>query len=341
MATTSNDVDIRTAHLVDLPVLRRLTEHALVLDSELGCTRDTLGVHGALIGGGMWTRDHYTLIGRVNRQNIAGQIRVKPQDHLAQIVFIAPQHDDGDSNTGLLHMLDAMVTEAGRRGAHMLTAEIDEHSPMFTTFRSCGFAVYARQELWRGTLPFPAHIQPAALTRESTDDTFDIQLLYSNIVPRLVQPIAVPSSESEGLVYRQDGRVRGYIAFSEGKHGVYVTPYLHPDIPYQHAASILAGAIVKAERAEKAPITICVRRYQDWLETALREIGFDVVGQGAVMVKHIAAGVRHSAYATLTQVLEAMPAAPQPAAPTHRISRIIRIRPKHSGDFVKPLWNIV
>ncbi len=340
MANGINEPDIRAANLVDLPVLRRLTENALILDTELGCTRDTLGVHGALIGGGMWSRDHYTLIGRVNKQMVAGQIRIKPEDHVAQIVFIAPPHDEGDSNTGLLHMLDAMIIEAGRRGAHMLTAEIDELSPMFTTFRSCGFAVYARQELWRGVLPFPAHIEPATLTRETIDDSFDIQLLYSNIVPRLVQPFTVPSRESEGLVYREEGRVRGYIAFSEGKNGVYVTPYLHPDIPYQQAASILAGAILKAERAERAPITVCVRRYQDWLETALHEIGFSVIGQGAVMVKHIAAGIRQAAFTSLAQMLDAMPAAPTPITPTHRISRIVRIRPKDSGDFVKPSWNV-
>jgi len=94
MANGINEPDIRAANLVDLPVLRRLTENALILDTELGCTRDTLGVHGALIGGGMWSRDHYTLIGRVNKQMVAGQIRIKPEDHVAQIVFIAPPHDE-------------------------------------------------------------------------------------------------------------------------------------------------------------------------------------------------------------------------------------------------------
>ena len=42
-----------------------------------------------------------------------------------------------------------MVFEAGRRGAHMLSAEVDENAPLFKTMRQASYAIYARQEIWR------------------------------------------------------------------------------------------------------------------------------------------------------------------------------------------------
>lgn len=322
------DPDIRAAKLVDLPVLRRLTEHAAVLDCELGCTRDTVGVHGALIGGGMWARDHYTLVGRAHKQMIAGQIRIKPAEHLAQIVFVAPSLQDGESNTPHLHLIDALAAESGKRGAHLLVAEVDESSSLFTTMRSAGFAVYARQELWRGMLS--ETVTPAELTRDVGDDAFDLQLLYTRVVPKLVQPIAVPPPDSDGYVYREDGEVRGYVTVSEGKNGIYLVPYLDPDLSSRQAAAILAGAMMQASRADKVPVTVCVRRYQEWLTTALALIGFEPHDQQAVMVRHIAAGVRQPAYQLFAQVLDALPAGAR--TPTTRMTPTVLIHPVGKGE---------
>jgi hypothetical protein len=325
--------------------MRRLADSVTILDSELVCTREANTSHSSLISGAIFQRGSYTLVGKINRQQIVGHFRLKSHDHLAQIVFIAPTLEDESEDTAWLHLIDAMASEAGKRGAHMLTAEVDECTPLFKTMRSSGFAVYARQELWRGSLPLPGHIAPAKLVKETSDDTFDIQVLYSNIVPRLVQPIAVPSHDSEGYVYREEGRARGYVAVSEGKNGVYLMPFLHPDIVFREAASILAGAIYAdsriAARAERVPIYVCVRRYQDWLESALQELGFEPCGQQAVMVRHIAAGIRQPAFAPLAQALDAIPSAAHApgGSPTHRISRISEIG--RTRDFVHRRWNVV
>jgi hypothetical protein len=145
----------------------------------------------------------------------------------------------------------------------------------------------------------------------------EIQLLYSNIVPRLVQPIAVPSSDSQGLVYRQRGRVQGYIAVSEGKCGIYLMPFMHPDILFSEASAIIAGAIAKTVKADKLPVYVCVRRYQDWLEDGLVDLGFQPISQQAVMVRHIAAGVRHTVFAPVARALEVIPNTVRP--PTSRV----------------------
>jgi hypothetical protein len=319
----------RSVLLVDLPLVWRLVDNGMILHSEYAYTRALSPQNVALSSLILPQRGLYTLLSRSDKHQVVGQFRMKADDQLAQIITIAPEMEDAEQdNTVWLHILDAMTQAAGKRGAHMLTAEIDESSPMFTTLRKSGFAVYARQEIWRrlpGT-PMPESIVPTTLTKETDDDAMDIQLLYSNIVPRLVQPIAVPSGDSEGLVYRQNDRVMGYIAVSEAKHGIYLMPFLHPDILFGEASAIIAGAIAQASRADRLPVYVCVRRYQDWLEDGLATLGFDPISEQAVMVRHIAAGIRHAVFAPLSHSLEALPQAVRP--PTSRISEFT--------DFVEP-----
>jgi hypothetical protein len=316
-----HETQTRSVTLMDLPWVRRLCENGIILDSELAYTRAAGGPQSAILSSVILPqRNLQTLISKCEKQAVVSQFRMKPDDQLAQIVTIAPgMHDETTDNTVWLHALDAMTVAAGKRGAHMLTGEIDEQSAMFATMRRAGFAVYARQEIWRREpgVAIPGDIIPADLTDETDADAMDIQLLYSNIVPRLVQPIAVPSSESEGLVYRQEGRVQGYIAVSEGKYGIYIMPFLHPDILFSEASAIIAGAIAQTAKAEKMPVYVCVRRYQDWLEDGLAELGFEPISQQAVMVRHIAAGVRQSIFAPIAHTLEVIPSAMRP--PTSRV----------------------
>jgi hypothetical protein len=306
--------DTRTAQLRDIPLVKRLADKGTVLDSELGFTRAADGPESAVLSSiFLPQRGLLTLIARCDKEHVVGQIRMKASEHLAQIVYIAPRLDEGRSDTAWLHMLDAMAAEAGKRGAHNLTAEVDEASPLFQTMRTSGFAVYARQEIWMrrpGQGPQVAEVSP--LTEETDADALDIQLLYCNIVPRLVQHIAVPSSESTGLVYRQGERIQGYIACSEGKFGVYLVPYLHPDILFTEVSAILAGAIARTNRGDKVPIYVCMRRYQDWLEDVLVEQGFERCAEQAVMVRHITAGIRQAAFRPLSHKLEAIPSPIRP-----------------------------
>lgn len=327
----SHDTDIRAAKLVDLPLISRLVEKGTMLDSELWCTREVVGSQSALLSSiPLPQRELFTLVGRVGRQSVVGQFRLRSYDHLAQMVYVAPPLEPGMSDTPWLHLIDAITAEAGRRGAHILSAEVEEDSPLFITMRTAGFAVYAREQLWmrppgRG---LPGGITPAVLTEETEADAGEIQLLYSNIVPRLVQPVVGPPPDSRGFVYRgvaqrpdrPDGCVQGYVAVSEGKSGIYLLPFLHPDVLFSEASAIIAGAIGRVARADRLPVYVCVRRYQDWLEETLTDLGFEPGKPQAVMVRHIAAGVRHAAFAPLSQALEMIPSPIRP--PTSRIDKL-------------------
>ncbi|MCS7069935.1 MAG: hypothetical protein NZM00_00400 [Anaerolinea sp.] len=301
------EVEIHTAKWIDLPVLHRMSDSAIALHAELKCTLpqgEGLAVRPPLV-----LRRHgvYTLVGRVHRQPIAGQYRLKADDHLAQMLVLSPRLDENAPDSAWLHLIDAMTAHAGRRGAHMLTGEVDEGSRLFCTMRQAGFAVYARQELYFA--PSPLSLRPAdrlvgVLDDETDADAMGVQLLYANIVPRLVQPIAVPSSSSTGMVYRRDDQIMGYLALSSGRGGLYVLPFLHPDIPGREAAAVLYAAIMRmAGRGVGQPVYVCVRRYQDWLVEPLQALGMERVAEQAVMVRHIAAGVKQPAFARVPVAL--------------------------------------
>ncbi len=325
--------DIHAAKLVDLPLIRRLAEKGTILDSELRCTREVTGPQSVLLSSILPQRGFYTLVGRAGRQSIVGQFRVRGDERIAQIVYIAPQLDAHRRDTAWLHLIDAMAVEAGKRSVHMLMAEVDEDSPLFVTMRTAGFAVYARQEIWkRDPAALPTH--PCADLSDGKDSDLNaMQSLYGQIVPRLVQPVAMPPEDSEVYVYRQDGRMQGYIAVSVGKTGVYIMPMLHPDIYYPDAKAILMGVLGRIGRADRLPVYVCVRRYQDWLEDALTTLGFLSCQPQALMVRHIAAGVRQAAFTPLEQSLEVIPNVVRPPTSSAKI--------EHIGEKIPILWNDV
>ncbi len=307
--------ETRAVTLVDIPLVRRLSESGgMVLDSELFYTDATGAQSSGLITLLLPYRGVYTMVTRTENQQVAGQFRLRQNDAYAQITYVAPAPQEGEDDSAWLHVLDAMAAEAGKRGAHLLTAEVEESAPLFKTMRIASYAIYARQEIWCRSPEDATAYEPrhdVELTDTTEDDLAGIYLLYGNIVPKLVQPVTELPGEGEGFVYRRDDRVEGYIGVVDGKMGVYLTPHLHPDV-FSEAPAVIAAAIAKVERTGKVPVFIRVRRYQDWLDDALVELGFTICARQAVMVKHIAAGVRAAAFTPLRQRLEAVPSPVKP-----------------------------
>lgn len=303
----SRDTDTRAVTLVDIPLVRRLTDQATVLDSEIEYTRDIGGPNGALLSSILLPqRGLHTLVARSAKQQVVGQFRIRPDDHNAQIVYIAPELHDGESDTVWLHILDAMTREAGRHNVHALVAEVEERSCLFETMRASGFAVYARQQIWRRKPGSYAQTEPPVKLQAQTDaDVTGISSLIANTVPPLMQQITLPNDDLPGWVYRRQDRIEAYVAVVEGKQGYYLIPYIHPDISLQTSA-ILASVIRGLNRTDRLPIYIRVRRYQDWIGAALEALQFEPGPRQAVMVRHIAAGVRQSNFKTVAEELAAV-----------------------------------
>ena len=285
--------DTRAITIVDIPFLWRLS-NGTVLDSELGLTRDARGPNSALLSSILFPRGVYTLVARSDSHRVVGQFRYRPDDLSAHIVYLAPALAEDTEDTVWLHILDAMAREAGKYGAHALVAEVEPSSHLFETMRTARFGTYTRQMIWRHE-PLQAPPQPITLSEESSSDQIGIMSLISSTIPTMLQQVTSPPGDMRGLVYRKNGQVEAYIAISEGDQGVYLIPYIHPNVMAE-AETILLAAIAQTNRSHKVPVYVCIRSYQCWLDPAMERLQFECWVEQAIMVKHIAAGIRHPSF---------------------------------------------
>ena len=296
------DIDTRTVTLVDIPLVIRLIDKATVLDNQLAYTRDVSVPNGTTLSDALLAPRVHTLVTRSDKEQAIGQFRLRSSDSCAQIVYLAPRLDDNMDNTLYLHTLDAMAREAGKNAARSLVAEVDEASALFETMRNAGYAVYARQQIWR-RLPGNnlGDSSPLCALEEGDITTPGVQPLLAQTIAPLLRPITAPPSNLSGWVYRQEDKTAAYIAVSEGKNGVYLIPYLHPGIISELGA--IFTALVQRVQSKKRPIYICVRRHQDWMTSVLEQVDFEPGPNQAVMVKHLTAGVRQASFEMVQQPL--------------------------------------
>lgn len=293
----TNQTDTHEMKLLDIPLMIRLKQNAIVLHSELGLTEDARGQNSALLSSIVFPRGLYTLVAHTDNQDMVGQFRYRADDVNAHIVYLAPTLDDEEDDTIWLHILDAMAQQAGKHGAQTLVAEVEVSHRLFETMRRAGFAVYSRQVIWQHSpIDDKTQTPEVEVTEEVNGDQIGIAALLGCTIPRILQTVMGPSTDMDGLVYRKDGRIEAYIACSEGKHGVYLIPYLHPDV-LSDASDIIEAAVLAIDKSRKVPIYVSVRGYQGWLENAMLDLGFTPWLEQAVMVKHLTAGIRQTSFA--------------------------------------------
>ncbi len=306
---------IRPFHLRDLPLIYRLSEQGVSLHTEFALTHHPRLLRKALvslIGVGRYP----TYVWKDAEGGTTGfvQLHLEDSSH-AHIVHAALSHD-GAAETDesapervWLPLLEQLTAEIGRCGLHSLVAEVPEESPELLLLRQAGFAIYTRQDVWVLDEWTPAHSDGYPLApnrvlvqRQSTDD-WDIQLLYVNTVPRLVQ-LVEPSPPEEGvsLVLREGDELAAFVHLDEGPAGTWLQFFIHPQAETR-AEALVAAAMSQYPPAPRQPIYCCVRRYQSWLQHELQALGFRRWGGQAVMVKHTVQRVR-SAMPDLATLME-------------------------------------
>ena len=278
--------DPRPVTPLDLPLVRRAIPQCLSLDMTATLTRGLPGLEDVLLSSVPWADlGAPTFVLRNGQGDYIGQFRQRADKTAAYITFLAPDPQPGEINPWL-QLLEAMTFEAGRRGAHLLSAELAEDHPVFQAFRLAGFAVYGRQViLGREPGPVP-ECDPSLLRPVTAQDTIAINTLHANTVPRLLQQAEpLPAPECNGLVYEQDGQILAYLAIAEGKNGVIIKPYFHPEA-YDQTAAIILTALAHMDRVQQVPVFLYARAYQDWLRGALDRIGFAPWAHQVLMVKY-------------------------------------------------------
>jgi len=303
----------------DLPLLHRVRNAGLCLDSHLDCTRGPQALHDVLLDPLIPGRTTCTLIARPSHPDespMAGQFMLRAGQKNARLTFLGPI--DAITHPGGTRLIEALSKAAGARGAYHLIAEIEESSPVFEILRQAGFAIYTRQRIWRVTEKPKGDLAPleAAWRREATSDNPAILNLYTNLVPALVQQVEPPPERNgRNLVHWHEAELLGFIDVDHGPRGIWAQPFFHPAA--ELADDLLAGFLTNPSLNLNRPLYLCVRSYQAGMSGLLARLGFSPCSDQAVMVKRLTAALRQREHATL-HALEGRH--PEPTAPIARMN---------------------
>jgi len=314
---------IRELDWRDLPLLHRVRDRGLCPDSQLAFTRGAHAMQNALLDPFIPGKSAVTLVSRNGDIEAVGQCIYRSDAPNARLSFFGPV-EALDNNTGL-KLLESLAAAVGEHGAPNLVAEVDERSEAFEHLRSAGFAIYARQRIWRLDKTEDDYQPPeddiwhletvgSDIWRvEKSEDKIAAQSLYHNIVPGLVQQVeSPPTRPGHNLVYSRERELLGYLDIEHGSLGTWIQPYFHPAV---EGFQGLLGAYLKELRRDR-PVYICVRSYQSWMSRPLERLWFEPAVDQAVMVKRLAIGVRKHSVSPLPAVEGTYP---EPTAPIARI----------------------
>jgi hypothetical protein len=277
-----------------MALIRRLSEQGVSLHTEPALTNGLHPLRGALLSivGG----DFPTFVWKPRRGQDGlsdpGFIQLHLNEDIshAHILYLSPALDDDlYQEKAWFSLLDQAVIAVGSRGIHSVVVEVQELGLALPVLRRAGFAVYTRQDVYSlsaQTLLDTAVSYPFILTERQDIDEWDIQHLYTNIVPRLVQVVEPdPPLTSGGWVWREDGELMAYIHLNHGSMATWGQLFIHPNADHQ-VEGVLTAVWQQLPQKESHPLYICVRRYQSWLQQPLLRAGFTHWGSQAVMVRH-------------------------------------------------------
>lgn len=287
--------DVRPLRWHDLPSAYRLVGRGIHLDSELNLTIGNSGLRHALLTG-MGRTNFYFL--RHPDGEALGQLHFPANTHHARLAYLSPEPSRGGHEGSLLAMLDGLAAMAGQRGMTGLIAEVHEQSDLLAILRQADFAIYARQDLWKRE-PAPVEASGIVLRPADSQDEIAMQVLYSALVPSLIQQVEDPPTSADACYVMEDkhGNMVAVVAVYRGARRALVEFYLHPEVQDQ-SGEVVAGALGLLN-ADTQVIYCRLRRYMGWLGHALMESGFQVVEPQAVMARHTAVRVAQPAFKPL------------------------------------------
>ncbi|MCL5429462.1 MAG: hypothetical protein M1347_06665 [Chloroflexi bacterium] len=216
-----------------------------------------------------------------NGQAIIAQVAHLPGSSLAHCRFLAP--DNGLNSRSMPDLLDGLLKQVGSRGAHSLVAEVDEDSPGFSVLRQNGFSIYARQQIWKiDNVPNVAE-QTSLWQPTLRRDELAIQLLRNGLVPGQVQQVEAAQEKPDGYVLYNKEQLLAYAEVKRGPRGVWLQPFVSLDAdPFDEA---LADLLKRLRPRKGRPVYVCLRSYQDWLQSSLEKLGAEPGPRQAVMAK--------------------------------------------------------
>ncbi len=276
---------VRPLELLDLPLLARLHNDVLPLDSTRVLTRGNPLGTASFLAYFNPTRHLYSAIADGDGTSLAGGVIHTRGETFARLLYLAPV--SRLDHAELPALLENLTAEAGTWGAYHVLAEVDETSQGFTALRSSGFSVYAWQRMWDVSKITGSGAGPRWMRMQSVNLPA-VQSLHYQIVPPLLHPVEPAPSRVNGFICNEGAKC--YINVAHGLHGIVLTPLIHPEAT--EVSEKLAALIQSLSDRAGRPVYLCVRSYQAWLEPVLADLGALAGPRQAVMVKHLTRPVK-------------------------------------------------
>jgi hypothetical protein len=274
-------MSIRSLDILDLPLITRYRNDALILDSTRALTRGhPLGAI-SLLAYINPARHMYAAVANGNGADLVGGVIHSRGESYAKLLYLAPA--SRLDHAALPGLVEHLVSQVGEWGAFHVIAEIDETSDAFPALRQAGFSVYAWQRMWDVSELNTVH-NSLNWARARSVNRPALQGLYHQIVPQFIQPVEPLPKNAHGLIC--DGDIKCYVTLSAGVQGIVISPLIHPEA--KNVDEKLSSLLNCIPSRRGRPVYLCVRSYQAWLEHALEDLGAKPAPRQAVMVKHLA-----------------------------------------------------
>jgi len=277
---------VHTFEIRDAMSLRTLIGRGVCFDSRTSLTEDLHPLRRAVLA--QWISELYpetVVLDHNGRTSGFAQLAHRRGEPSSQLRFLTPKELLQDpQGTGLI---EAALHVAGRRQAQHVLADAEENTEECAFLRREGFSVYARQEIWRSPAPFPRPSAdlPGELRPLLPSDAPGVHALYCSLVPALVNQVEGFPRPFRGCKFFEEGKLVGFFHLRGGPRGLWMEPFFHPAA--RHAARWIAAWLGSLHRTAQEPIYVCVRSYQDWLGSILRDFGFSMFSRRAVLVRRV------------------------------------------------------
>lgn len=224
-------------------------------------------------------------------------------------------------------LLEALCAHAGRRQVQRLYAALSQrHDELREVFRQLGFSAYTQQTVLRLEGPdWDQGTVLATMRPQSRRDVWAIHKLYGAITPRPVQQAEARSSRDwavplahgwrrlkrRGWVLGPEDNLAAYLSITSGPVAHVMTLLIAPETR-DITTTILRFGL--GQISDTLPVYLLLRDYQSELLLPAEDLGFQPIGEQALLLKQTTVAARRS---LLTPALEPIP---EPRAPIPTIS---------------------
>jgi hypothetical protein len=277
---------IHSFDIRDSFALRSLIGDGTCFDSKTGLTEDLHLLRNAFLASLLPELYPETVIREENGSPSGfAQLAHRRDDPSSRLRYLAPKEIFSDVRTAGL--IEALLRIAGRRRALHIIADAEENSAECGFLRREGFSVYARQDIWMGTPPFPqaAGKPPGTLLPLLAADGINAHALYCSIVPALVHQVEGFPRSPRGWKLFEEGELVGFFQLHTGSRGLWMEPFFHPGA--RHAAQWISAWMDALNLRTQEPVYVCIRSYQDWVGSILQSFGFSLFSRRAVLVRRV------------------------------------------------------